>query len=241
MSTKIRLATPLQIAALTAAWLATLLVIDYTKNPHLWNTASPRPATSVPLSLWVNHLCCSGCLSDVTAALEALPWVGPGQVRARQGTLPTPKEAEARGPGGEYGGWVDVQVKDPTLIDFVAVDRALRDKGLVVSRMELGGLEHFRLEAQVAHLCCSVCSDAAQHAMELSRALSAMRLGWVDSVTADHVQHRIVVYARYLEPGKTIDVAELLGALDQIGLAPFSLRAVAGTESAATGASRSGK
>jgi hypothetical protein len=241
MNTKIRLATPLQITALTAAWLAVLLLIDYTKNPHLWNNASPSPAVSVPLSLWVNHLCCSGCLSDVTAALEALPWVGSGQVRARQGTLLTPKEAEARGPAGEYGGWVDVQVKDPTLIDFVAVDRALRDKGLVASRMELGGLAHFRLEAQVAHLCCSVCSDAAQHAMELSRALSTMRLGWVDSVSADHVQHRIVVYARYLEPGKTIDVAELLGALDQVGLAPFSLRAVAGTESATTGGSRSGR
>ncbi len=240
MITKIRLATPVQIVALTAAWLAFLMLIDITKNRHLWPRIWPvsrPPAAAVPLSLWINHLCCSGCLADVRGALATLPWVEPGAVRERQGKLRTPEEANAQGPGGEYGGWVDVQVKNPALIDFVAIDRALRDKGLVASRMEFGGPAHFRLEAQVAHLCCDVCKDAAEHTIELSRALTAGRLLWVDSLAADRPKHRLVIYARYLEPGKTIDVAEFLGAMDQVGLAPSSLRVLTGAEETASAGS----
>lgn len=243
MITKIRLATPAQILALTAVWFAALMLIDVTKNRHLWPRIWPvprPPAATVPLSLWINHLCCSGCLADVRGALATLPWVEPGTVRERQGKLRTPEEAEAQGPGGEYGGWVDVAVKDPARIDFVAVDRALRDKGLVASRMEFGGPEHFRLEAQLAHLCCDVCKDAAEHTIDLSHALTAGRLLWVDSVAADRPKHRLVIYARYLEPGRTIDVAELLGALDQVGLAPSSLRVLSGTEQAPGGGSATG-
>jgi hypothetical protein len=240
MITRIRLATPLQITVLTAAWLAVLLLIDYTKNPHLWAKATPPPPASVPLSIWVNHLCCSGCLADVRAALETLAWIEPGSVREREGKLRTPEEAEALGPAGEYGGWVDVGVRDPASVDFVALDRALREKGLVASRMEFAGVAHFRLEAQVAHLCCGVCEDAARRTTELSRALTTMRLQWVDSVTTDRARKRIVVHVRYLEPGRTIDVAELLGAMDQVGLAPFSLHVLAGPEQAPADGSPSG-
>lgn len=244
MMPKMRLATPLQIAILTVAWLAVLMSIDITKNRHLWPSIWGQPPpqpTSVPLSLWINHLCCSGCLADVSSALESLAWVEPQSVRARQGELRTPKEAEALGHAGEYGGWVDVQVKDPGLIDFVAVDRALRDKGLVASHMELGGVAHFRLEAQVAHMCCGVCEEAAGRTTELTGALANARLRWVDSVIADRAKHRIVVYARYLEPGKTIDAAELLGAMDQVGLAPLSLRVRTGTEQAPSSGSPSAR
>jgi hypothetical protein len=230
MITRYRLATPLQITALTVAWLGFLLLIDYTKNPHLWTKAPPPRPASAPLSLYVNHLCCTGCLADVQAGLKTLPWIEPDKVRARKDKVLTTVEAEAMGPAGEYGGWVDVQVKDPARIDFVAVDRALRDKGLVASRMEFGGPPHFRLEAQVAHMCCGICEDAARRTTELTRAVAAARLLWVDSVTADHAKHLIVVHARYLKPGNTVDVAELLAALDQIGLAPYALRVETGPE-----------
>jgi hypothetical protein len=234
--TRFRLATPFQIVSLTAAWLAVLLVIDYRWNPHLWHGGPPPPPASAPLSLRINHLCCSGCLADVRGALEALPWIEPGAVRAREERkLLTPVQVAALGPSGEYGGWVDVQVKDPGLIDFVAVDRVLREKGLVASRMEFGGVEHFRLEAQVAHLCCGMCEKAAERTVELSRALAAGRLRWVDSVTTNQAKHQIVVHARFLEPGKTIDVVELLGALDSVGFAPFSLRVSTARERPPTG------
>ncbi len=214
MITKIRLATPVQITALTVGWLAVLMIIDVAKNRHLWPCiwgAQPSPPTSVPLSLWINHLCCSGCLADVRAALGTLPWIEPEAVRTRQQKLPTAEEAEAQGPAGEYAGWVDVQVKDPGLIDFVAVDRALRDKGLVASRMEFGGVPHFRLEAEVAHLCCGVCKEAAQRVTELSRAVTTGRLLWVDSVTADRAtKKRVVVYARYAGTEVRVDGEDLI-------------------------------
>jgi hypothetical protein len=236
VNTRFRLATTSQIASLTAAWLAVLVLIDYRWNPHLWDGGPPPRPVSAPLGLRINHLCCSGCLSAVRSALEKLPWIEPGAVRAREERkLLTPGQVESLGPSGEYGGWVDVQVRDPGLIDFVAVDRALRENGLVASRMELGGVEHFRLEAHVPHLCCGACADAAERTVELSRALAAGRLRWVDSVTANQGSHRLVVHARFLEPGKTIDVVEFLGALDSVGIAPSSLRVSTGREQPLTG------
>jgi hypothetical protein len=231
MITKIRLATPLQIGILIAAWLTVLLAIDYKKNPHLWAKLPPQP-TSVPLALWVNHLCCSGCMADVHAALGTLPWIEPGAARPRAKTLHNLQDAEASWSAGDLGGWVDIPRMDLTRIDFVALERALREKGLVPSRMEFGGVAHFRLEAQVAHMCCGACEDAARRTVSLSRALSVGRLLWVDSVTTDRARHRVVVYARYLEPGKTVDVAELLAAFEQVGLVPFSLRVLTGPERA---------
>jgi hypothetical protein len=121
---------------------------------------------------------------------------------------------------------------DLARVDFVALDRALREKGLVASRLEFGGVAHFRLEAQVAHMCCGACEDAARRTVSLSRALSAGRLLWVDSVTTDRARHRVVVYARYLEPGKTVDVAELLAAFEQVGFVPSSLRVLTSPEQA---------
>jgi hypothetical protein len=236
MITKIRLATPFQIAILIVAWLAVLVLIDYKKNPHLWGKAqSPPPPASVPLSLWVNHLCCSGCMADVRAALGTLGWIEPGTVQARAEKLGEDGQADALRSVGDFGGWVDIRGIDPARIDFVALDRALREKGLVASRMEFGGAAHFRLEAQVAHMCCGACEDAARRTVTLSRALSAGRLLWVDSVTTDRARHRVVVYARYLEPGQTVDVAELLGAMEQVGLVPFSLRTLTGPEQANRG------
>jgi hypothetical protein len=41
---------------------------------------------------------------------------------------------------------------------------------------------------------------------------------------------RLTAYARYLEPGKSVNVAELVAALNQIGLSPTSLRVVIGEE-----------
>jgi hypothetical protein len=231
MITRIRLATPFQIASLIVAWLAVLLVIDYKKNPHLWAKPPPQP-TSVPLALWVNHLCCSGCLGDVRAALATLPWLEPGAVRLRDTTLHNSQDAEVSWSVGNAGGWVDIPQMDLARIDFVALDRALREKGLVPSRMEFGGAAHFRLEAQVAHMCCAACEDAARRTVSLSRALSAGRLLWVDSVTTDRARHRVVVYARYLEPGKTVDVAELMAAFEQVGFVPSSLRVLTGPEQA---------
>ena len=92
---------------MTIVWLAVLLAIDYIKNPHL-RAAGPawrRPAPGAALSLWVNHLCCTGCLGEVRDALAALPWVDADQIRPRQNVIsreqadehPTPRRTTAAG------------------------------------------------------------------------------------------------------------------------------------------------
>lgn len=226
--TRFRLATRTQIVVMSVGWLAVLLAIDYNKNPHLWAAGeAPARPPSAALSLWVNHLCCTGCLADVREALAGLPSIDPGQIRAREQVI-SREQADAAGPQSEYGGWVDVGVSDIDGLDFVAIDRALRVRGMVASRMEFAGPQHYRLEAKVHHLCCGMCREAGQRMTTLDRART--RLRWVDSVTADRAAHTVTVHARFQGPGEAVDVADLLGAFDEVGLPPLSLRVLAGAE-----------
>ncbi len=96
--------------------------------------------------------------------------------------------------------------------------------------MQFGGLRHFRLEGRVRHMCCGMCKDACERIPELARARQIGRLRWLDSVTAERASGKVVVHVRYQEPGDRVDVAELLGAMDEIGLPPFSLKIVASAE-----------
>ena len=66
-----------------SARLATILIIvtcaglyglDYYKNPQLWHHPAHEMEASgkgARLVLWMNHLCCTGCLSDIRQALAA--------------------------------------------------------------------------------------------------------------------------------------------------------------------------
>jgi hypothetical protein len=230
MTGKIRLATSTQVLAMAVAWLGVCMGIDYTFNRHLWTADVAAAPSTVPLSLRINHLCCSGCLADVKAALETLPWLKDAPMNVREGNLRTQEQAEVAGPAGDYGGWLDIEVADVNQIDFVAIDRVLRAAGLVASQMEFGGIRHFRLEAQVRHLCCGMCKDAAERMPELTRTRSTGRLKWLDSVVAERASGKVTIHARYLEPNQRIDATELLAAMDEIGMPPFSLKVVASAE-----------
>jgi len=233
MNVKIRLATNAQILVLAVAWLAVCMGIDYKFNRHLWAGTVEAPPASVPLSLRINHLCCTGCLDDVKKALQTLPWLKDAPIKVREGNLRTQEQADVAGPAGEYGGWIDISVKELSQIDFVAIDQALRAEGLVASQMQFGGLRHFRLEGRVRHMCCGMCKDACERLPELGKAKQSGRLRWLDSVSAERASGKVVVHARYQEPDDRIDITELLGAMDEIGLPPFSLKVVAGAEEAA--------
>jgi hypothetical protein len=124
---------------------------------------------------------------------------------------------------------VDVGVTNVKAIDFVEIDRALREHGMLASRIEFGGPQHFRLQARVRHLCCGMCKDAADRIPTLDRARNG-RLRWVDSVTADRAGQRVTVHARYQNAGDTVDVSDLLGAFDEIGLPALSLAVLADAE-----------
>lgn len=217
-----------QVVALTLAWAAGLFVLDYVKNRHLWQPSAAGPAVAgTHVTLWINHLCCTGCMADVQAALAGLPWAG-RMAMVRGGAVLSREQADALGrPLADYGNWVDLEVPDVSRLEFVSLDRALRDKGLVAGRMEFGGMPHFRLEAQVSHMCCGMCERGAEAGLDFARAHSFTgQFKWLDSVTVDRTHKRIMAHARFLDPGKTVDVAEFLSGLDYVGLAPLSVRVV---------------
>ena len=221
-------ATARQIVMLVIIITAGCFVFDYYKNPQLWHhetASSANAGKGARLTVWINHLCCSECLSDARQALAALPGIdavnasGPKQLLTRaqadQTTTPLP----------DYGNSLELVVSDAHKLDFVALDKALRDKGLVAGRMELSGIEHFRLAAKVEHLCCGMCQRSAHERIAFlkSRAQSG-QLRWLDSVGVDRDSKAIVAHARYLQAGSTVDVAEFLGALSDIGYVPRSVQ-----------------
>lgn len=227
--TKFRLATVTQMVVMTVVWLGVLVAIDVIKNPHLKAAErTPGKAPTAALSVWVNHLCCTGCLGEVRDALASIPWVDAKEIHPRQLVISREQADEHPTPQSDYGGYVDVGVTSIAAIDFVEIDRALREHGMVASRIEFGGPEHFRLEAKVRHLCCGMCKDATDRIPTLDRARN--RLRWVDSVSADRAGARVTVHARYQSPTDTVDVADLLGAFDEVGLPAMSLHVLADAE-----------
>jgi uncharacterized protein DUF559 len=78
------------------------------------------------------------------------------------------KSALARGAGNQqalndFSNRVRIEIKaeDIARMDFMALDRALRDAGFVAEHVEFGGIPHTRLEAHVRHLCCNLSAARA--------------------------------------------------------------------------------
>ncbi len=225
-----KFATARQIVVLTLMWCAALFALDYVKNPQLWKAAAaPPPAREgVFVDLWMNHMCCSGCLGDIRAALANVPGLGAPTVLGKD--LLTPTQADsAVAQVNQYANMVRVPVTDLAKVDFVAVDSALRAKGFVAGRIEFGGVDHFRVEAELGHMCCGLCEKATNEELTFMRARGVGgQFKWLDSLTVDKVKKRVIAHARYLEPGKTIDVAEFIAGLGHAGYAPLAVRILLG-------------
>ena len=165
--TRFRLATPVQMVVMTIAWLGVLVAIDYAKNPRLrQGEMTPAKRETTALSLWINHLCCTSCLGQVHDALATIPWIDPQHIRPRE-QVKSNEQAQAAGPTTDDGGWIDVGVADLKGLDFVEIDHALREHGMVASRIEFGGPQHFRLEARVR--CCGMCQEAMDRVITVDR------------------------------------------------------------------------
>jgi hypothetical protein len=230
-----RFATFRQIVVLALGWVVVLFVVDYVKNPRpLLRGFDARMGTSLGasrphLTLWMNHLCCSGCRDDVREALKTIPGLGAADV-ARPTDLPD-VEKMAAGTVSEpsYSNRIEVDVTDVGAVDFVALDRALEKTGLVAEQVELSGVPHFRLEAQVNHICCRACSKALESGFDIAKSLRASgRFRWIDSISVSKERRRVVAHARY---NATADVEELMGALHHLGFAPSAVRILVGSES----------
>jgi len=217
-----------QIVAMVVLTIVGLFALDYYKNPQLWHrqTAGMAASDNKPrLLLWMNHMCCTGCLDGIRQALDGLPGIDLAGATSPKSML-TQAEANAQGATlPDYGNAIVLPITDLETVDLVAIDRALRDKGFVAGRMELSGVEHFRLEAALNHLCCGMCDRSIPERLGFLKAKgSSGQFRWLDSVSVDHDKKTVVASARFLEPGKSADVAEFLSGLNYLGFEPSALR-----------------
>lgn len=215
-----------QILAMIALTCMGLFALDYYKNPQLWHkpVATANPERGPQLTLWMNHLCCTGCLDDVRKALGGMPGVGLANATGPKQLLTQAQGNMQNASLPDYGNAVELPITDLDRLDLVVVDRALRDKGFVAGRIELSGVRHFRLEAALDHLCCGMCDRSISERMSFLKARGQGQLKWLESVMVQHEKKTVVAYARFLEPGKTVDVAEFLSGLNYLGFEPHSLR-----------------
>jgi hypothetical protein len=227
-----RFATPRQLIAMALAWALLLVSYDYHANPKPLSTywaelkgSSTRPTVvsegdTPRLKLSMPHLCCSGCLNDIRSALKPFTWLGPARIAAQP---PPIDKASTLATANE----IYFDILDVTMADFVALDRALQDTGLVPERMEVSGMGHFRLEVELPHLCCTVCSTAVDE--QLARLLrKETQSRWLDSMTTNHVKKTVVIYARL---NSTVDIVELTTALAHAGFSAHAIRILTGPES----------
>ena len=230
-----RFSTRGQIVALTLVWAALLFGVDLVQRPRaIGDTFKPGVSSGAGaprLSLWINHLCCIGCLDDLAGSLARFPWAVRNGFRTQR-RLP-PREAftetaEPKLPPAGAGDRVDVAVTDIRLVDFVALDRAVRDAGLVAGRIEVSGIPHVRFAVEVKHACCSLCAASCRRGLDVLQNLrGAGEFSWLDSVSFAPERKTVTAHARY---GAAVDVTELMAGLDRVGFAPVSLTAVVDPE-----------
>lgn len=229
-------ATPRQLVALALAWALALVAYDQHANPRPFVTywaefkgSSTRPTVvsqgdTPRVRLSMPHLCCSGCLSDVRTALKPFGWLAAPRVVVPAAAI---EDVGARAPGASTANAIDLDILDVTRADFVALARALEDTGLAPDKIEISGIGHFRLEVELPHLCCKVCSRAVDE--QLERLLRKETQGrWLDSMTTNHVKKTVLIYARL---NAVVDVLELTTALAHAGFSARAIRVLTGPES----------
>src|SRR5438445_3712260 len=206
-----------------------LFGIDRVKNPHRAAVPGEPMAASVAtgkptIRLWLNDLSCGGCLSGLEKALSAVPWLGTPKVLEK---VPTIEQAEQTpGAVNEQRQQVVVEIEVPEKnlrdVDFVAVLAALRKAGFAAAQMEFSGLSHYGLEADLAPMCSPACAEGTREAMDdLVRASKPKGwFRWLDSYRVDAVNDALVIYPRM---GATVDVMEVLGAINSIGFEASAL------------------
>lgn len=228
-------ATPRQMVLLVLAWALLLFAYDQRVSPKPFATywaefkgSSTRPAAEsqgdVPhVRISLPHLCCQESLEEVQKAVASLTWLAPARPSReppRSGTA-----ALARDAMDPYD--IDFDIRDLQKADFALLDQALRDTGFVPDRIEISGMGHFRLEVELPHLCCTVCSSAVDD--QLERLIRKETQGrWLDSMTANHDKKTVVIYARL---NAIVDLVELKTALGHAGFTARSIRVLSGPES----------
>jgi hypothetical protein len=211
-----------QIVILTALTAGLFFGIDRIENPRravigTEHAALPSVADKPTIHLWLNQLSCGGCLTGLDKALSEVPWL---EAPKAVDKVPRPEQAKQTPGINESRQQVVVGIKDPERnlrkVDFVAVLTALHKGGFTPAQMEFSGVPHYRLEAELPHMCSPACVEGTREAMDdlvrASRPKGWFR--WLDSYSVDGVNEALVIYPRMDE---IVDVMEILGAINTFG------------------------
>ena len=114
---------------------------------------------------------------------------------------------------------------------FICTDHigpsVLRD-AKVADRIELSGPRHFRLNTELKHICCGLCSTGIKEGLEITRGLKAQgHFKWLDSFNVIKEKKLVVAHARY---DAVADVAEFISALNHVGFQPTAIFVVTDSE-----------
>jgi hypothetical protein len=225
---KLTLSNSRQIVTIALLWTTALFAVDYVKHPRPLSLlfgikreglGGTIRITKPTILLRVNHLCCSGCLDDLQAALQPLTWVD--KVELDKSALMAGNQHEQT--LDDFSNSVRIEIKDKDIprMDFIALDRAMRDAGFVAARIEFSGIPRMRLEAHVTHLCCNLCQVALEKGVKLAiQPGTGSTFKWLDTMNVDRPQKTVTVYSHY---DTIVDVGEFIAALDQLGFAPATL------------------
>ncbi len=226
---RLKYATPRQIVALAVAWAALLFGVDYALNPRplkaFFTVDHEHAAASVMsdkprLRLAMKHLCSSECVGEISQALLPITWAGAVQV-TKSGGRPDSARDVVPGPIAP-GDELEVDIKDVKSVDFMEVVQAVRSIGLSIEQIRFSGLTHFRLEAELPHLCAGRCTNTLNEGLRLEQGQRAAgRFVWLDSAVVQEARKTVVLYARY---GYTVDVSEIVLGLNALGYEPKSIR-----------------
>ena len=225
---KLTLSNSRQIVTVALLWTTALFAVDYVKHPRPLSLlfgikreglGGTVRVTRPTILLRVNHLCCSGCLDDLQAALQPLTWVD--KVELDKSALMAGNQHEQM--LDDFSNSVRIEVKDKDIprMDFIALDRAMRDAGFVAARIEFSGIPRMRLEAHVTHLCCNLCQVALEKGVKLAIQPGAgSGFKWLDTTNVDRPRKTVTAYSHY---GTIVDVGEFIATLNQLGFAPATL------------------
>jgi hypothetical protein len=225
---KLTLSNSRQIVTMTLVWTTALFAVDYLKHPRplavLFGIKREGLAGAVRLTkptiiFKMNHLCCSGCLDDLRTALQPLTWAD--KVDLDKGPRVAGNQREQTLDDFSNRIRIEIKTEDVARIDFMALDRAMRDAGFVADHIEFSGVPHIRMEARITHLCCNLCEVAVEKGIKVATQPGAgSTFKWLDTINVDRPQKTVTAYPHY---DTIVDVSEFIAALNQLGFAPATL------------------
>lgn len=215
------------LLAVMVVWAIVLVGVDRAFNPPPAVYKPVAGGTHPHVEIGIKHFCCTGCNDSAFKAISKFSWLG--QPKLLNKTLPSVDDQKAKGKEmtkvDAYSGTVvaDLNPEQLTQVDFVALDRAIRDEGLVPFEMKVKGFSNFTLVASLPHICCPACVGA----LEAKFNPKAPEGGGGSAFTMLGLQGqpKVSEVSKEVETNHTLeaDVYELFRALEESGFAPSKL------------------